>query len=98
MIYVIAKVTIKLGSLPELIKAVTPALEATRKEVGCVYYDLSQNLQQPETLTFTECWENREALQSHFTAPHFITWRAAGAPFITGRSIEIIHADKVEKI
>jgi quinol monooxygenase YgiN len=98
MIYVIAKITIKEGCLPELIKAVTPALEATRKEKGCIYYNLSQDVQQPLTLTFTECWETREALTAHFTAPHFITWRAAGAPFITSRAIEIIHAVNVEKL
>lgn len=98
MIYVIAKITIKEGSFAELLKAVTPALEATRKETGCLYYHLAQDVQNPLMLTFTECWETREALTAHFTAPHFITWRAAGAAFITSRAIEIIHADHVEKL
>jgi quinol monooxygenase YgiN len=98
MIYVIAEIKIKAGSLEAIKKAVAPCLEGTRKEAGCVYYNLNVNVFDNETLTFTECWETREALTKHFTQPHMLAWRAAGAEHILSRKIEIIHSKEVEKL
>lgn len=90
MIYLIATLEIKPGSLPAIMEAVAPCLKATREEEGCISYDLFQSQSNETTLTFVERWESREALEAHFETPHLKAWRAAGETFFLDRKIEII--------
>ncbi|NKB50818.1 MAG: antibiotic biosynthesis monooxygenase [Rhizobiaceae bacterium] len=100
MIYLVATLTIKPGSLPNFIDAAKTCIEATRREAGCISYDLHQSQTDENTLVFVERWENQESLDGHFNAPHFAVWREAGGPYFTSRKIEIIEvdADKVKVI
>ncbi len=96
MIVLVATLRIKPGSLNAVLEAARPCIDATRRETGCISYDLHQSLTDPECLVFVERWESREALASHFEAPHLIAWREAGGPHFVDRKIEIIHPDSVE--
>ncbi|MGB7287628.1 MAG: putative quinol monooxygenase [Salaquimonas sp.] len=96
MLFLIATLKIKPGSLPEILKAVAPCIEATRKEAGCLSYDLHQSVTDPETLVFVERWENKASLENHFTEPHLIAWRDAGGQYFLDRKIEIIENAAVE--
>ncbi|MCX7341208.1 MAG: putative quinol monooxygenase [Hyphomicrobiales bacterium] len=98
MIYLIATLRITPGSLPAVIAAVKPCLDATRQEAGCISYDLHVDVTDPEALVFVERWETREALAAHFTTPHLQAWRAAGGPHILARRIEIIDPETVETL
>lgn len=98
MIYVLATLTIEKGSLPAIKAAVAPCLAATRLEKGCISYDLFEDINNPETLSFIERWETREDLTAHFHTPHLQAWREAGGKYILARKIEIIHAGNVEKL
>ena len=42
----------------------------TRKEEGCIQYDLHQDNENPAHFLFYENWESRELWQSHMNAPH----------------------------
>lgn len=95
MIYLIATLTIKPGSQPTIMEAVAPCIEATRKEAGCISYDLFQSTTDENILTFVERWESREALENHFKEPHLIAWREAGEPLFLDRKIEIITPEDV---
>lgn len=98
MIYLVATLTIQPGSLPKFIDAAKTCIAATRQEPGCISYDLTQSQTDENTIYFVERWENQEALDGHFHAPHFKVWREAGGPYFTSRKIEIIEidADKVK--
>ncbi|MEH6727472.1 MAG: putative quinol monooxygenase [Hyphomicrobiales bacterium] len=96
MIYLIATLEIKPGSLPDIMAAVTPCIEATRKEAGCVSYDLVHSLTDENTLMFIERWKDKAALDAHFQETHLIAWRKAGEPFFLGRKLEIIEPADVE--
>lgn len=96
MIHLIATLTIKPGSLDAIREAVMPCIEATRREDGCVSYDLHQSLTDENTLVFVERWETRAHLEAHFDTPHLIAWREAGSPYFLDRKIEIIEGGDVE--
>jgi quinol monooxygenase YgiN len=96
MIHLIATLKIKPGSLPEILKAVAPCIEATRLETGCISYDLFQSLSDENTLVFVERWDDKAALEAHFHEPHLIAWREAGSPFFLDRKIEIIENADIE--
>lgn len=98
MLYVIATFTVKDGSAQIIKDNVGFAIEATRKEAGCISYDLNQNIDDENTFTFVERWESRAHLQDHFNTPHFAKWREIGGDHVVDRSVEIIEDGKVETL
>jgi len=96
MIFLIATLKIKPGSLAAIRHAVQPCIDATRREPGCISYDLHQSLTDEDTLVFVERWENRQALEAHFKTPHLIAWRDAGGPYFLDRKIEIIENGDID--
>jgi quinol monooxygenase YgiN len=53
-------------------------IEPTRKEKGCISYDLYQDTTNPGRFTFIENWQSKEHLDVHLKSPHLV---AAGAAF-----------------
>lgn len=98
MIYVIATLRIRPGTLEAAVEAATPCIEATRLEPGCALYDLHASLTDPERLVFFEQWESQEALASHFQSAHLRAWAKAGQAFIVSSRVEIVHPDRVETL
>jgi len=45
-------------------------LEPTRKEDGCIQYDLHQDNENPAVFLFYENWESRELWQKHMGSTH----------------------------
>lgn len=54
----------------ELLKLITP----TRKENGCIEYNLQQDNEEPAVFIFTEIWENLACLENHMNTDHFIKY------------------------
>lgn len=96
MIHLIATLKIKPGSLPAVVEAVKPCLEATRREDGCLSYDLFSSVDDENTLVFVERWRDRSALDAHFQTPHLKAWREAGGQYFVDRKIEILSGGDVE--
>ena len=46
-------------------------ISETRKENGCISYNLNQDIKNQDILTFIEEWESEEALQLHRNTLHF---------------------------
>jgi quinol monooxygenase YgiN len=98
MIYVIATMNIKPGTRDAVLAAAKPCIEATRKEVGCIFYDLNTSASDPNLLTFVERWESRDHLAAHAKTEHIKTWRAASGDHVVSRVIEIITPASVDKM
>ena len=98
MIYVIATLSIKPGTAASVFEAASPCIKATRQEAGCISYDLTQSMDDANTLIFVERWESYENLKSHFNQPHMLVWREKGAEFILDRKIEVITPENVKQL
>lgn len=62
----------------ELVKAeLLKLIEPTRKEEGCLQYDLHQDNENPELFFFYERWVSRELLQTHLENTHIKEYIAA---------------------
>ncbi len=46
-------------------------VEATRKEAGCISYELCHDLKNPGHFIFIEEWQDYDALDAHVTSEHF---------------------------
>jgi quinol monooxygenase YgiN len=45
-------------------------VEPARREAGCLYYDLYQKIDDPNTFYIIDGWANQEAVDSHANNPH----------------------------
>lgn len=71
MIIVVSKSEIREGKLEEYKGIAARLVEETRKEAGCISYDLCQDVDNSNILTFVEKWESMQALDAHMQTPHF---------------------------
>jgi quinol monooxygenase YgiN len=65
------------GILPHLKKLV----DETKKNDGCIAYDVAEDLFEKGLIRFSELWPNHESLQRHLNAPHILPWRDAAERF-----------------
>ena len=70
LLTVVAEITAKAGKEAELKRLLLGLVEPTRKEEGCVQYDLHQSTDTPARFVFYENWTSREALDRHLKSPH----------------------------
>jgi quinol monooxygenase YgiN len=62
----------------ELVKAeLFKLIEPTRKEAGCVNYELHQDNANPSHFMFYETWQSRELWQAHMGNQHLKDYMAA---------------------
>lgn len=67
---VVARVVARSGRVEELRTLLQGLVEPTRKELGCVTYELLQNKNNPTDFTFVEEWTSEAALDAHLQSPH----------------------------
>ncbi|KKB84958.1 hypothetical protein VW29_09105 [Devosia limi DSM 17137] len=96
MIYVVSTVRIHPGTLEPFVEAAYPAIETTRREPGCILYDLHASVTDPYRLVFTSQWESREAFNTHLESPHMLALCETNKPLVLGAKVEIIHPERVE--
>lgn len=72
MIFVVSKSIVKADKIAEYKQQVVRLIEETRKESGCISYDLCQDIDMPNILTFIEKWESKQHLDAHMKTAHFL--------------------------
>jgi quinol monooxygenase YgiN len=69
-----------------LLQAELSALvKPTRKEPGCIAYDLHRSADIPGDFLFFEIWASREAHAEHKRTPHFLRWNARKDTLLAAR-------------
>jgi quinol monooxygenase YgiN len=80
---VIARAQAVAGKTEELKTVLKQLVEPTRKEKGCIYYELFEsNL--PGVLIFNEEWASAEDLQAHASTERMARVQAEAAPLRVG--------------
>jgi len=80
---VIARAQAVEGKIEELKAVLKQLVEPTRKEKGCIYYELFEsNL--PGVLIFNEEWASAEDLQAHASTERMARVQAEAAPLRVG--------------
>jgi len=76
---VLALICAKKGSENEVLGNLKSLVEPTRKEEGCINYDLHQSSDDPCKFMFYENWTSRQALAAHAESAHIIRNRERNA-------------------
>ncbi|HQA10707.1 MAG: antibiotic biosynthesis monooxygenase [Zoogloea sp.] len=81
-IRIIARFTARPDSIDAMRTLLLGMLEPTRKEVGCVSYELLNNSADPTDFTFVEEWASQAAIDAHMKTPHLQAVVADSAPLL----------------
>lgn len=73
---VVAKLKAREGMEDRVLKELMTMVEETRKEKGCINYDLHVDDSDKSTFLFYENWVSRMALEAHFETAHFLRLRS----------------------
>ncbi len=74
-IIIVANIKIKKEFKDEIYKELVDLHASTHKnDEGCIQYDLHKNLEDSNSFTFVETWENQELLDKHMTKEHFLAF------------------------
>ena len=90
-------VTAKFKSLPgmrdKVVEFARPCVETTRKEQGCVRYELFLSSEDDVTLQFIEEWSDLDSLRAHLKAPHLAVFQEQRKSIIAeGRVLKVFEA------
>jgi len=67
---IIARIESKSKEIDLVKSEVSKLIEPTRKEKGCIQYDLHQDNERLEVFVFYESWESLELWQEHMESSH----------------------------
>ena len=74
-IIIVANIKIKEEFRDEIYPLLVELHRQTHKnDEGCIQYDLHKNLEDNNSFTFIETWENAELLEAHMQKEHFISF------------------------
>ena len=73
------------GQEPLLEAELRALVGPTRREDGCLTYDLHRGADASDVYLLHEVWESREHHRSHTQTPHFIRWNARKDALLASR-------------
>ena len=94
LLIVFAEMYAKAGKEDELRKVLLGLIGPTRKEKGCVQYDLHADNENPAHFFFYEQWTSKEHLDAHAASPH-LTAFAAKANDLLAQPVRLVLATRM---
>jgi quinol monooxygenase YgiN len=70
-IVLIARLKVKDDKIDEARSAALKIVEPSRRETGCLNYDIHQSIEDDSVFFWHETWANKAALDEHFATPFF---------------------------
>ncbi len=84
MHYVLARITVKTEAAEAAGKVLAELAAQSRKEPGCVQYEVYCQEQAPHILQTVEHWRTKADADIHMTTPHLAAAFAAAGPLLAG--------------
>jgi quinol monooxygenase YgiN len=84
MIVVSGRARIRSGERETALREARAVAAASRKEVGCMTYEFSIDVEDENVVRIFEEWESQAALDAHFQTPHLQAFGAVAARVLEG--------------
>jgi quinol monooxygenase YgiN len=91
---VIARIRAKPGKEERTRSELRKLLEPTRRETGCLNFDMHESTSDPTVFVFHENWTSDEALEAHLRSPHIRAWFAQSEDLLA-EPVEITRCRRV---
>ncbi len=76
----VARFTAKDGEVDKLLKNLHGLIRLTTQEGGCLRYELNQNIEDKNDITFIEKWYDKETFDAHCAKDYLIDFFKGGKP------------------
>lgn len=90
MIHVIAKKQVVKENQAKFLDIAKEQVDCTRKEDGCISYDLTACHYDENILVYVERWESRAHLDAHLQSEHIVRLRPSLNELCTGTELLIL--------
>jgi quinol monooxygenase YgiN len=77
MVIVMGYLQTAAGEIDRLKDALLTQMAATQAEDGCMHYNFSRDVDDPNLMYIAERWHDQSALNAHMKSPHMATFNAA---------------------
>ncbi len=71
MIKIVASFLFQEAQVDKAMALCQELIDETRKEAGCIQYELAQSNETPAEFAILESWENQQTLDAHSASAHF---------------------------
>ena len=71
MITIVAKFKLKSGEKANFIRTAKNLIASSKQEEGCISYNLHEDINDENIMTFIEEWEDKQAIDFHNNTKHF---------------------------
>ncbi|MDR3232015.1 MAG: antibiotic biosynthesis monooxygenase [Synergistaceae bacterium] len=96
MIVVTSKFRAKPGKRDKIAELARPCIDVTRKETGCLRYELFLSSEDDVTLQFIEEWTDLDSLRAHLKGAHLATFKEARKDIVDeGAILKIFEAKEI---
>jgi len=89
MLIIFAERTIKEGKGDDYKQCAKRVGEESRKEKGCIMYELCQSNEDPLKFAMVEKWESQEILDAHFETVHFKEFMLKAGEMTIDRNVKV---------
>ncbi|AMJ59261.1 putative quinol monooxygenase [Bosea sp. PAMC 26642] len=98
-VIVIARTQVRAEARTLFIAAARDCISATRREHGCIAYDMHESVTQAGHFVFLQSWEQREHVDAHLRKPHRLAFaEIAGACVERPAVVEVIEPRSVDRL
>ncbi len=80
-------ITAKPGKKDEMKGYMQSLIEPTRKEKGCLLYDLHESLENPDMFMWYEVWDTQEDLDAHHHSAHVLAYKEKVKDLVADRQV-----------
>ncbi|MFP5221533.1 MAG: putative quinol monooxygenase [Acidobacteriota bacterium] len=87
---VVATIVAKPGCEKDVEALLTGLVEPSRRDKGCLLYDLHRSADQPGVFLFYETWESKQLLDAHLGTPHLLAMREKLGPLAQSTEIKLL--------
>jgi autoinducer 2-degrading protein len=88
-IAIVGELSAKPGQFPAYLAKMTEHARASRKEPGCIRFDVVVPREGENTLFIYEIWKDQAALDVHSNTPRMKAYREASKPLAGGRKVTL---------
>jgi quinol monooxygenase YgiN len=81
-ITVLANIKSKSDKLEQTIEELNKLVIATKKESGCIAYELHKSISEPNEFMFYEIWKDMESLEKHRKSMHILEFAKSRSEFL----------------
>jgi quinol monooxygenase YgiN len=84
---IVAIIRARAGREAEVGRRLRGLVEPSRRDPGCLNYDLHVSLETPGLFLFYENWATRADWDAHMATPHLAAWKAAAEDLVESTEI-----------